>query len=43
MNEYHIIYTQPHTTQNFINQNPEGTDELPEDDTQLPKHIGTAK
>jgi hypothetical protein len=45
----HITYTQPHTTQNFINQNPtfscksEGTDELPEDGTQLPKHVGAAK
>jgi hypothetical protein len=45
----HIIYTKPHTTQNFINQKPklacnsEGTDELPEDGTQLPKHVGTAK
>jgi hypothetical protein len=35
----HIIYTPPHTTQNFINQKPklacnsEGTDELPEDGT----------
>jgi hypothetical protein len=45
----HIIYTQPHTTQNFINQKPklacnsEGTDELPEDGTQLPKHVAAAK
>jgi hypothetical protein len=41
--------TQLHTTQNFINQKPkftsklEGTDELPEDDIQLPKHVGAAK
>jgi hypothetical protein len=41
----HIRYTQPHTTQNFINQNPnwQGTDELPEDGTYLPKHVGAAK
>jgi hypothetical protein len=45
----HIAYTQSHTTQNFINQNPklsrnsEGTDELPEDGTQLPKYVGAAK
>jgi hypothetical protein len=45
----HIIYTQPHTTQNFINQKPklscnsEGTDELPEDGTQFPKRVGAAK
>jgi hypothetical protein len=45
----HITRTQPHTTQNFINQkaklacNSEGTDELPEDGTQLPKHVGAAK
>jgi hypothetical protein len=38
-----------HTTQNCINQKPklacnsEGTDELPENGTQLPKHVGTAK
>jgi hypothetical protein len=35
-----------HTTQNFINKksklayNSEGTDELPEDGTQFPKHVG---
>jgi hypothetical protein len=45
----HIIHTQPHTTQSFIYQksklacNTEGTDELPEDCTQLPKHVGAAK
>jgi hypothetical protein len=45
----HIIYTQSHTTQNFINQkqkftcNSEGTDELPEDSILLPKHVGAAK
>jgi hypothetical protein len=45
----HIIYTQPHNTQNFINQNPklacnsEGKDELPEDGTQLPKPVVAAK
>jgi hypothetical protein len=45
----HIMYTQPHTIRNFIKQNPklacnsEGTDELPEDGTQLPKHVGAAK
>jgi hypothetical protein len=47
----HTVYTQPHTTQNFINQKPklactsnsEGTDELPEDGTQLPKHVAAAK
>jgi hypothetical protein len=45
----HIIYTQPHTTQNFINQkfkltcNSYGTDELTEDGTQLQKHVGAAK
>jgi hypothetical protein len=44
-----MIYTQPHTTQNVINQNSklacnlEGTDQLPEDGTQLPKHVGTAE
>jgi hypothetical protein len=43
------IYTQPHTTQNFINQKPklacnsEGTDQLPDGGTQLPKHVGAAK
>jgi hypothetical protein len=42
-------HTQPHTTQNFINQKPklacnsEGTEELPQDGTQLPKHVGAAK
>jgi hypothetical protein len=41
--------TPPRTTHNFINQksklacNSEGTDELPEDGTQLPKHVGAAK
>jgi hypothetical protein len=45
----HMIYTQPHTAQNFINQksklayNSEGTDEAPEDGTQLPTHVGAAK
>jgi hypothetical protein len=45
----HMVYTQPHSTQNFINKksklacNSEGTDELPEDGTQLPKHVGAAK
>jgi hypothetical protein len=45
----HITYTKPHTTQNFINQKPklacnsEGTDELPEDGTQLPKRVGASK
>jgi hypothetical protein len=43
------MYTQPHTTLNFINQksklacNSEGTDELPNDGTQLPKHVEAAK
>jgi hypothetical protein len=38
-----------YTTQNFINQKPklafksEGTDELPENGRQLPKHVGAAK
>jgi hypothetical protein len=38
-----------YTTQNFINHKPkltcnsEGTDELPEDGTQLPKHVGARK
>jgi hypothetical protein len=42
-------YTQPHTTQKFINQkskltcNSADTDELPEDGTQLPKHAEAAK
>jgi hypothetical protein len=42
-------HTQPHTARNFINKNPklacssEGTGELPEDGTRLPKHVGTAK
>jgi hypothetical protein len=42
------MYTQPHTTQNFINKksklvcNSEGTDELSEDGTQLPKRVGAA-
>jgi hypothetical protein len=42
-------YTQPHNTRNFINQklklvcNSEGTDEPPEDGTQLPKHVAAAK
>jgi hypothetical protein len=46
---HHIIYTQPHTAQNDINQKPklacnsEGTDELPQDGTQLLKHVGAAK
>jgi hypothetical protein len=45
----HIINTQQHTTQNFINQksklecNSEGADELPEDGTQLPKPVEAAK
>jgi hypothetical protein len=45
----YIIYTQPRTTQYVFNQNPklvcnsEGTDELPEDGTQLPKHVGAEK
>jgi hypothetical protein len=45
----HILYTQPHTTQNCINQKPElacnseDTDELPDDVTQLPKHVAAAK
>jgi hypothetical protein len=45
----HIIYTQLHITQNFIKQKPklaynsEGTDELPEDGTKLPKHVGAAE
>jgi hypothetical protein len=45
----HIIYTYPHITRNFINQKPklacksEGTEQLPEDGTQLPKHVGAAK
>jgi hypothetical protein len=45
----HIIYTQQHTTQNFINQIPkfachsEGTNELPEDGMYLPKYVGAAK
>jgi hypothetical protein len=43
-----MVHTQPHTTQNVINQKPklvcnsEGTGELPEDGTQLPKHVGAA-
>jgi hypothetical protein len=43
-----MMATQPHTTRNFINQNPnwhvtqEGTDEFPEDGTQWPKHVGAA-
>jgi hypothetical protein len=47
--KYYIIYSQPHTTRNFINQKPklacnsEGTDELPDDGTQLPIHVGAAK
>jgi hypothetical protein len=45
----HIMYTQPHTTKNFINKKPrlacnsEGKDELPEDGSHLPKHVGAAK
>jgi hypothetical protein len=45
----YMAYTQPHTTQNFINQTPklacnsEGTGELPKDGTQLPEHVGAAK
>jgi hypothetical protein len=45
----HKINTPPQTPQNFINQksklacNSEGTDELPEDGTRLPKHVGAAK
>jgi hypothetical protein len=44
-----IIYTQSHTTQNIINKksklacNSESIGELPEDDTQLPKHVAAAK
>jgi hypothetical protein len=43
----HIIYTQPHTE--FYQPKPklacnsEGTDELHEDGTKLPKHVGAAK
>jgi hypothetical protein len=43
----HTVYTQAHTTQNFINQqskltcNSEVTDGLP--GTQLPKDVGVAK
>jgi hypothetical protein len=45
----YIIYTQPRTTQYVFYQNPklvcssEGTDELLEDGTQLPKHLGVEK
>jgi hypothetical protein len=44
----HIMYTQPHIKQNFIYQNPnwhvtQGTDELSDDGTQSPKHVGAAK
>jgi hypothetical protein len=41
----HIIYTQPHTTQNFINhkhkfaRNSEGTEELSDDGT----HVGAER
>jgi hypothetical protein len=44
-----VYYVTAHTTQNFINKkfklacNAEGTDELPEDGTHLPKHVGAAK
>jgi hypothetical protein len=38
---YTHVYTQPHTT--HVVRNSEGTDELPEDGTQLPKHVGAAK
>jgi hypothetical protein len=37
---------QPHSTQNFINHRPKsagnsaGTEELPEDGTRVPKHVG---
>jgi hypothetical protein len=47
--DHHILYAQPHTIQNFINQKPklacnsECTDDLPEDGTQLPKHIRAEK
>jgi hypothetical protein len=43
------MYTQTHTTQNFMNPTPklacnlEGTDEPPAGGTQLPKHVGAAK
>jgi hypothetical protein len=44
-----VCYVAAHTAQNFINKksklacNSVGTDELPEDGTQLPKHVGAAK
>jgi hypothetical protein len=43
------INTQPRTTQNFINHRPKsacnsaGTEELPEDGTQVPKHVGATE
>jgi hypothetical protein len=46
--DHHIIYKQPHTAKNFINQksklacNLKGTDELPGDGTWLPK-VAAAK
>jgi hypothetical protein len=43
------IHTQPRNTQNFINHRPKsacnsaGTEQLPEDGTQLPKYVGAAE
>jgi hypothetical protein len=44
-----MAYTQPHTAQNFINHRPKlacnsaGTEELPEDGTHVPKHVGATE
>jgi hypothetical protein len=45
----HTINIQPHTTHTFTNHRPKsasnsaGTEELPEDGTQLPKHVGATE
>jgi hypothetical protein len=45
----HTINVEQHTTQNFINYRPKsacnaaGTEDLPEDGTQVPKHVGATE
>jgi hypothetical protein len=46
--DHHITYTEPHNTQFYqpkpkLTCNSEGTYQLPEDGTQLPKHVEAAK